>query len=97
MRLIGVSMNRIHLLYLLQNALAGVAALAASLLLALLCAASVFCAPSVRLWCGVVLCGAALALAALRSLPPSFNSVAVCALSAAAIILNLKHAFLKRV
>ena len=70
---------------------------AASLLLALLCAASVFCAPSVRLWCGVVLCGAALALAALRSLPPSFNSVAVCALSAAAIILNLKHAFLKRV
>ena len=34
MRLIGVSMNRIHLLYLLQNALAGVAALAASLLLA---------------------------------------------------------------
>ena len=70
---------------------------AAALLLSLLCAALVFCAPSVRLFCGIFLCGGALALASLHPLPPTPCAAAACALSAAAVALNLRRAFLKRV
>ena len=70
---------------------------AAALLLALLCAAAVFCAPGVRLFGGALLCGAALALSALRPLPPAANAAIVCALCAAALALNLKRAFLKKI
>ena len=70
---------------------------AAALLLALLCAAAVFCAPSIRLGCGVLLCGGALVLAALHPLPQTLNAAAACALCVAAFLLNLKQVFLRRV
>ena len=70
---------------------------AAALLLALLCAAAVFCAPSIRLGCGVLLCGGTLALAALHPLPQTLNAAAACALCVAAFLLNLKQVFLRRV
>ena len=67
------------------------------IVLALLCAAAVFCAPSIRLGCGVLLCGGALVLAALHPLPQTLNAAAACALCVAAFLLNLKQVFLRRV
>ena len=65
--------------------------------LALICSAAVFCAPSVRLWSGIALTAAALALALANPFAAPLNAIAVTLCAAAAAIPNLKHAFLKRV
>lgn len=65
--------------------------------LAMVCAAAVFCAPSLRLGFGILLAAAAWVLALLAPLPQMWNRCAggICAL--AAVALNLKRAFLRRV
>lgn len=65
--------------------------------LALLCAAALFCAPSIRLYTGLALTLAALALTIASPLPANWNALLSIACAAAAPILNLKRAFLRRV
>lgn len=65
-------------------------------LLALICAAIVFCAPTVRLCAGIALLIAADALIALAPLPRVWNSIAVCACCATAVALNFYRVFRKR-
>lgn len=65
--------------------------------LALICAAATFCAPSVRLWCGIALTAAALALTQANPFISPFNAIVASLCATVAILLNLKHAFLKRI
>ena len=68
------------------------AAYALACLAALVCAAIVFLAPSVRLYAGM-----ALLLAAEAGLRFDWHPILVCALCAGSIALNLKNAFLRKV
>lgn len=70
---------------------------AAAAILALACAAIVFCAPSVRFYGGAALVMAAFALQNWRTLPEMWNTIAMAVCCAAAVILNLRKAFLRRV
>ena len=70
---------------------------AAAATLALVCAAIVFCAPGVRFYGGAALVLAAFALQIGRPLPEMWNTIAMAVCCAAAVILNLHKAFLRRV
>ena len=95
--------RRLNLLLVAASAILVVAGLWISLawgfmaLLASVCAAIVFCAPGVRLYIGIVLLAAALALQVSGLLPGQMLPAAVPAACALAVVLNLKRAFLKKV
>lgn len=67
-----------------------------SALAAMICAMIVFCAPSWRLYAGGALLIAANVLLILQPLPAIWNGAMVCIASAAAVVLNLHKAFLRK-
>jgi len=70
---------------------------AAAAACAMLCAVIVFCAPGWRIYAGAALIAAACAQQTFGLLPAAWTIPVVLACSAAAVILNLKKAFLRKV
>lgn len=66
-------------------------------ILAMLCAVAVFCAPGWRIYCGAALLIAANVQLRCGIIPEAYGIYAVVVLSAAAVILNLHKAFLRKV
>lgn len=69
---------------------------ALSAMVAFICAAIVFCAPSWRLYLGMALLIAAVAVNLITPFPIMWNRIAIAVLSAAAVVINLHRAFLKK-
>ncbi len=74
---------------------AGLIYYAVAAALAVVCAAIVFCAPSLRLWSGIALLVAGDALLALRPLPGNWSAFAGCACAVLAALLNAHRAFMR--